>query len=138
MLTKSSLKTEYSRLYPAIAEEETEEEASPTSTSPTSMTTAFQEFMTAEKRAAPHLARTFGVRGSSSSQRQKRDPLAWNCCILPYLLCLLPQWKLNAFFQFVDYFILQLEAAFFAATIDMLVFTKYFLLRHKENKFLDI
>ena len=32
MLTKSSLKMEYSRLYPAIAEEEPEEEASPTST----------------------------------------------------------------------------------------------------------
>ena len=60
----------------------------------------------------PHLARTFGARGSSSSQRQKRDPLAWNCCILPHLLCLLPQWRLNAFFQFVDNFILQLEAAF--------------------------
>ena len=40
MLTKSSLKTEYSRLYPAIAEEGPEEEA-------------FQEFVTAEKRAAP-------------------------------------------------------------------------------------
>ena len=56
MLTKSSLKTEYSRLYPAIAEEEPEEEASSTSTSPTDgtdMTAAFQEFMTAEKRAAP-------------------------------------------------------------------------------------
>ena len=53
MLTNSSLKTEYSRLYPAIAEEEPEEEASPTSTSPTSMTAAFQEFITAEKRAAP-------------------------------------------------------------------------------------
>ena len=53
MLIKSSLKTEYSRLYPAIAEEEPEEEASPTSTSPTDMTAAFQEFMTAEKRAAP-------------------------------------------------------------------------------------
>ena len=53
MLTKSSLKTEYSRLYPAIAEEEPEEEAFPTSTSPTDMTAAFQEFMTAEKRAAP-------------------------------------------------------------------------------------
>ena len=53
MLTKSSLKTEYSRLYPAIAEEEPEEEASPTSTSSTDMTAAFQEFMTTEKRAAP-------------------------------------------------------------------------------------
>ena len=53
MLTESSLKTEYLRLYPAIAEEEPEEEASPTSTSPTGMTAAFQEFMTAEKRAAP-------------------------------------------------------------------------------------
>ena len=53
MLTKSSLKTEYSRLYPAIAEEEPQEEASPTSTSPTGMTAAFQEFMTTEKRAAP-------------------------------------------------------------------------------------
>ena len=53
MLTNSSLKTEYSWLYPAIAEEEPEEEASPTSTSPTDMTAAFQEFMTAEKRAAP-------------------------------------------------------------------------------------
>ena len=71
MLTKSSLKTEYSRLFPAIAEEEPEEEASPTSTSPTDMTAAFQEFMTAE-------------------------------------------------------------------TIDMLVFTKYFLRRHKDNTFLDI
>ena len=53
MLTKSSLKTEYLRLYPAIAEEEPEKEASPTSTSPTDMTATFQEFMTAEKRAAP-------------------------------------------------------------------------------------
>ena len=53
MLTKSSLKTEYSRLCPAIAEEEPEKEASPTSTSPTDMTAAFQEFMTAEKRAVP-------------------------------------------------------------------------------------
>ena len=53
MLTKSSLKTEYSRLFPAIAEEEPEEEAFPTFTSPTDMTAAFQEFMTAEKRAAP-------------------------------------------------------------------------------------
>ena len=47
------LKREYLRLYPAIADEEPEEEASPTSTSPTDMTAAFQEFMTAEKRAAP-------------------------------------------------------------------------------------
>ena len=38
----------------------------------------------------------------------------------------------------MDNFILQLEAAFFAETIDMLVLTKYFLLRHKDNKFLDI
>ena len=53
MLTKSSFKTEYSRLFPAISEEKPEEEASPTSTSPTDMTAAFQEFMTAEKRAAP-------------------------------------------------------------------------------------
>ena len=42
------LKTEYSRLYPAVAEEEPEEEAYSTSTSPTDMTAAFQEFMTAE------------------------------------------------------------------------------------------
>ena len=76
---------------------------------------------------------TFGARGSSSSQRQKRDPLAWNCCILPYLLCLLPQWRLNAFFQFVDNFYASIRSSLSAETIDMLVFTKYFILRHKYN-----
>ena len=59
MLTKSSLKTEYLRLYPAIAEEGPEEEASPTSTSPTDIIAAFQKFMTAEKRAAPCMQDTF-------------------------------------------------------------------------------
>ena len=49
MLTKSSLKTEYSRLYPAITEEEPEEEASPTATSPTDMTAAFRW-----KESCPH------------------------------------------------------------------------------------
>ena len=112
MLTKSSLKTEYSRLYPAIAEEEPEEEASPTSTSPTDMTAAFQDFMTAEKRAAPTPSSDLWSKRVELFTKTEERPLAGNWCILPYLLCLLPQWRLNAFLQFVDNFILQLEAAF--------------------------
>ena len=105
MMTKSSLKTEYSRLYPAIAEEEPEEEVSPSSTSPTDMTAAFQEFMTAAKRAAPTPSSDLWSKRVELFTKTEEIPLAWNCCILPYLLCLLPQWRLNAFFLFVDNFI---------------------------------
>ena len=104
MLTKSSLKTEYSRHYTAIAEEEPDEEASPTSTSPTDITTAFQEFMTAEKRTAPTPSSDlWSKRVELFTKTEERPP----CLELPYLLFLLPQWRLNALFQFVDNFILQ-------------------------------
>ena len=41
-------------------------------------------------------------------------------------------------FSFCGQFYTSIRSSLFAKTIDMLVFTKYFLLRHKDNKFLDI
>ena len=139
MLTKSSLKTEYSRLYPAIAlRKNLKKRHLPLPPLPLTWLQPSKSSWPLRRELPPHLARTFGARGSSSSQRQKRDPLAWNCCILPYLLCLLPQWRLNAFYSTCGQFYTSIRSSLFAETIDMLVFTKYFLLRHKDNKFLDI
>ena len=128
MLKKSSLKTEFSRLYPAIAEEEPGEEA--TSTSPTDMTAAFQEFMTAEKRAAPTPSPHF-------TKMEERSP----CLELLYsALSTVPPTSVEAepFFSICGQFYTSIRSNLFAETIDMLVFTEYFLLRHKDNKFLDI
>ena len=114
MLTKSSLKTEYSRLYPAIAEEEPEEEASPTSTSPTDMTAAFQEFMTAEKRAAPTPSSDlWSKRVELFTETEERPPCLE---LLHSALSTVPPTSVEAERIFsicvVDNFILQLEAAF--------------------------
>ena len=117
------LKTEYSRLYPAIAEEEPEEEASPTSTSSTA---AFQEFMTAEKRAAPTPSSDlWSTRVELFTKTEERHPCLE---LLHSALFTVPPTSVEAGRIF----------SIFAETIDMIVFTKYFLLRHKDNKFLDI
>ena len=138
MLTKSRLKTEYSRLYPAIAEEEPEEEASPTSTSSTDMTAAFQEFMTTEKRAAPTPSSDLWIkRVELFTKTEKRPP----CLELMYsALSTVPPSSVEAerIFSICGQFYTSIRSSLFAETIDMLVFTNYFLLRHKDNKFLDI
>ena len=46
-------KTAFTSLYLDALQEELKEEASPTSISPTDMTAAFKELMTAEKKASP-------------------------------------------------------------------------------------
>ena len=135
MLTKSSFKTEYSRLYPVIAEEEPEEEASPTSTSPT---TAFQEFMTAEKKAAPtHSSDLGSKRVELFTKTEERPPCLE---LLHSALSTVPPTSVEAerIFSICGKFYASIRSSLFAETIDMLVFTKYFLLRHKDNKFLDI
>ena len=139
MLTKSSLKTEYSRLYPAIAEEEPEKEASSTSTSSTSSpTAAFQEFMTAEKRAAPTPSLDlWSKRVKLFTTTEERPPCLE---LLHSALSTVPPTSVEAerIFSICGQFYTLIRSSLFAETIDMLVFTKYFLLRHKDNKFLDI
>ena len=138
MLTKSSLKTEYSRLYPAIAEEEPEEKASPSTTSPTDMTAAFQEFMTAEKRAAPTPSSDlWSKRVELFTKTGERTPCLE---LLHSALFTVPPTSVEAerIFSICGLFYTSIRSSLFAETIDMLVFTKYFLLRHKDNKFLDI
>ena len=135
MLTKSSLKTEYSRLYPAIAEEQPEEEASPTSTSSTA---AFQEFMTAEMRAAPTPSSDlWSKRVELFTKTEERPPCLE---LLHSALSTVPPTSVEdeRIFSICGQFYTSIRSSLFAETIDMIVFTKYFLLRHKDNKFLDI
>ena len=138
MLTKSSLKTEYSRLHPAIAEEEPEEEASPTSTSSTDMTAAFQEFMTTEKRAAPTPSSDLWIKRVELFTKTEERPPCLE--LLHSALSTVPPSSVEAerIFSICGKFYTSIRSSLFAETIDMLVSTKYFLLRHKDNTFLDI
>ena len=119
MLTKSSLKTGYSRLYLAIAEEEPEEEAYPTSISPTDMTT--------EKKAAPTPSSDlWSKRVELFTKTEERPPCLE---LMHFALSTVPPTSVEAerIFSICGQFYTSIRSSLFAETIDMLVFTKYFL-----------
>ena len=94
--------------------------------------------MTTEKRAAPTPSSDLWIKRVELFTKTEERPPCLE--LLHSALSSVPPSSVEAerIFSICGQFYTSIRSSLFAETIDMLVFTKYFLLRHKDNKFLDI